>query len=346
MTRISVVVPTCNRLAPLRRLLAAVERQEHPLADIEVIVVADGCSDGTVAFLRSHAGPFCLRVIDQENRGPAAARNRGIALATGRIIVFIDDDVVPAPDCLAEHARAHAAGDAIAVLGPLLTPADHAMSPWVAYEQAMLEKQYRAMTEQVWTPTGRQFYTGNASVARRLLLAAGGFDERFRRAEDVELGYRLARLGVRFVFNPRARAYHYAARSFESWLASAYAYGRNDVVFCREGERWLLPAIRREFAGRHPLNRALARLCLDRPGLSRLTIAALAGIGRACHAAGLPRLSSAAHGALFNLRYYQGVCDGAGGRDRVLNGRIAAETGADAAPADADAGRSGRRDGQ
>jgi GT2 family glycosyltransferase len=95
----------------------------------------------------------------------------------------------------------------------------------------MLVKQYDAMERGDWAATARQFYTANASLARRHVLDAGGFDERFRRAEDVELAYRLADRGLRFVFARDAVVVHHPDRSFRAWLDIAGAYGRNDVVF-------------------------------------------------------------------------------------------------------------------
>ena len=119
------------------------------------------------------------------------------------------------------------------------------MTPWVRWEQEMLMKQYRAMLRGDWAATARQFYTGNASLRRSHILAAGGFDEGFRRAEDVELAYRLANKGLDFVFNMQAVGMHFAERSFRAWLDMAYAYGRNDVIFARDrNQKWLLSAVR------------------------------------------------------------------------------------------------------
>lgn len=315
---VSVIVPTYNRLAQLRRMLEAIGRQDLPLAKFEVVVIADGCTDGTDPYLQSLAGPLAVRAFAQENKGPAAARNRGIAEARSDLVVFLDDDVVPATDFLSEHLRTHAGRKGIAVIGPLLTPGDYHLSAWNAWEQAMLEKQYTALAEGKWTPTARQFFTGNASVARSHLIDVGGFDERYRRAEDVELGYRLAKRGIEFVFNPRARGYHYANRSFQSWLDIASAYGRHDAVFFRDGEQRRWQTVKEEFAGRHKLNQILVRGCLDRPRFSRLVSGMLRGLSVACHASGLERGSRAALSGLFNLRYYQGVCDEIGGRKRFL----------------------------
>jgi GT2 family glycosyltransferase len=317
---VSVVLPTFNRLPRLRRVLAGLERQSYPLDALEVIVVSDGSTDGTHDYLRSLATSLRLRLAVQENSGPAAARNLGVAQASGDIVLFIDDDVVPEPTLLAEHLRAHRQhGDNVVVLGPMLTPADFVMLPWVRWEQAMLAKQYTAMQAGRWEPSARQFYTGNCSLLRRHLLAVGGFDSTFRRAEDVELGYRLAAHGLRFVFNPRAIGYHYAERSFLSWLEIPYAYGRNDVVFARDKQqRWLLPTAQREFRERNPLVRLLVRVCLGRPGLGQRAQGALSCTAALSGDAQLAQLQQMAFSALFNLRYYEGMADELGGRERFM----------------------------
>jgi GT2 family glycosyltransferase len=252
-----------------------------------------------------------LRWFSQCNRGPAAARNAGIDKAVGDLIVFIDDDVVPDAELLAEHARAHCdANREVVVLGPLLTPGDFAMAPWVRWEQEMLMKQYKAMLRGEWQATARQFYTGNASLRRCHILTAGGFDENFRRAEDVELAYRLAALGLDFVFTMKAVGMHYAHRSYRSWLDAAYTYGRNDVIFARDRkQKWLLPTIRREFQDRNTMVRLLVRLCRERPWLASLMTHALKVTADAATLVHGGRVESAAYSGLFGLRYYTGLCD-------------------------------------
>ncbi len=129
------------------------------------------------------------------------------------------------------------------------------------------------------------------------------------------MAYRLEQLGVRFVFNDRAIGYHYVARSFDSWMATPYAYGRNDVIFTyQKGQDWLLPTVLQEYEERQALVRILTRLCLDRPRLSRISITAINWIARwaaSLHLSNLPRI---AYSGIFNLRYYQGVADELNGR--------------------------------
>ena len=320
MRTVSVIVPTYNRLKRLKQVLNALASQNYPRDCFEVVVISDGSTDGTHEYLGQHELPLNLTFAIQQNLGPAAARNNGIERATAEIVLFIDDDVVPSPTLIQEHVCTHReqSHDRI-VLGPMLTPSDFVMSPWVRWEQAMLGKQYQDMLSGKWTPTARQFYTGNTSLARRHLVAAGGFDTAFRRAEDVELAYRLDQLGLRYIFNASAIGYHYAERSFRSWIETPYAYGRNEVIFTRDRQQeWLLPAIMEEFHDRNPLVRLLVRLCLDRSGLSQTALALLKIAGQQSDRFGVERLVAITHSGMFNLRYYQGIADEMGGRDQFF----------------------------
>ncbi len=324
----SIIIPTYNRLGSLKRVLNGLEQQTGiDLSALEVIVVSDGSTDGTEAYLQTLETPLRLKPILQENAGAAAARNAGLFAASGDLIMFLDDDVMPTPYLLAEHIRTHQESTIpIAVLGPMLTPTDFEMAPWVQWEQAMLDKQYLAMNHGAWEPSARQFFTGNTSIARQQLLAQGGFDTQFKRAEDVELAYRLADAGIKFVFNENAVGYHYAERSFASWLNIPYAYGVNDVIFALTKEQpWLLTAIWREFYQRNLLIQALTRLCLDRVALSQAMINLLQKLAQTAQARGKPALSHKAYSGIFNLRYYQGVADELGGRfvffKKVINRR-------------------------
>jgi glycosyltransferase involved in cell wall biosynthesis len=322
MIETSVIIPTYNRLNRLEQVLKGLEQQNVPLEEFEVIVISDGSFDGTNEYLSTLTTPLHLKYICQSNMGPAMARNCGIAHATGDIILFIDDDVVPAAQLIYEHLSFHKQyGSTTVVLGPMLSPPDFQMSSWVRWEQAMLFKQYDDMTRGLWEPTGRQFYTGNTSLARQHLIDAGGFDQSIRRAEDVELAYRLADRGLSFVFNPSAVGYHYAERDFDTWISTPYTYGVNDVIFfTAKGQRWLLPAIRQEYNRRHLLTRALVQMTLDRRILSKAAIFGLKDLLLLSDQLQLHSISMWACSGIFNLRYFQGLADEIGGRDQFFSG--------------------------
>jgi glycosyltransferase involved in cell wall biosynthesis len=304
----SVVIPTYNRLGRLRRVITALEQQAYPSDAYEVIVISDGSTDGTDAYLEAFRSTMRLRWFPQANRGPAAARNAGIQKADGEFIVFIDDDLVPEPQLLGEHARSHreAARDVV-VLGPLLTPEGFEMAPWVRWEQEMLMKGYKALLRGDWPASARQFYTGNASLRRSHIQAAGGFDEGLRRAEDVELAYRLANDGLDFVFNIQAAGLHFAERSFRAWLDAAYTYGRNDVIFARDrNQKWLLSAVHQEFRDRHFFIRSLVRICRGRSGPTWIASSALKLAADAATLFRAGDIERFAYSGLFNLQYYTG----------------------------------------
>ncbi len=312
---ISVVIPTYNRLDRLRRVLAALAHQTSPREDREIVVVSDGSTDGTDAFLAEAARRNEVVFCSQPNQGPAAARNRGVERARADIVLFVDDDVIATPPLLERHLANHQReGPGAVVIGPMLTPPDFELAPWVRWEQDMLYKQYDAMERGEYGATFRQFYTGNASLARDQVLAVGGFDTRFRRAEDVELAYRLHEAGARFTFDPQAVGYHYADRSFRSWLQNAYDYGANDVVFAREhpGNR-ILEMVSREYGHRHALVRGVTRACLGRrrtAAAARQIFRGAATVAEAVHA---PAVARAALSGLYNLNYYEGMAEQLGG---------------------------------
>lgn len=322
MPKVSVVLPTYNRLAQLQQVLAGLEKQSYPFDKFEVIIVSDGSTDGTNDYLQQVAAQSVLNVrpVLQENQGPAAARNHGIQVARGELILFIDDDVVPVPTLIEAHVASHRRAEHdIVVMGPMHTPSEFNMKPWVRWEQAMLDKQYELWATSEWKSDARRFYTGNASVARQHLLDANGFDTNFRRSEDAELAYRLAEQGIEFVFNPEAVGYHYAERSFASWLQTPYMYGRNDVICARDkGHSWLLNAIGKEFNSRHSFTRWLARLCISRRPANRLAIIVLRVVAEIATWFGMKSISQLAYSGIFNLRHFQGVTDELGGRQQFF----------------------------
>ena len=326
---LSVVIPTYNRVDRLKRVLAALEKQTYPVTNYEVIVVSDGSIDDTNEYMQTVETSQRLIFIEQTNSGPATARNRGLERATGEIVLFIDDDVVPSPNLLAEHLRCHESyQEDIVVLGPMLTPPDFRMSSWIWWEQTMLVKQYTSMLTGKWKPTARQFYTGNSSVARRHLIEVGGFDPTFRRAEDLELAYRLADLGLDFVFNSEAIGHHYAERSFNSWLDIPYVYGRNDVIFTKQlNQGWILPNVFREFWQRHLLIQVLVYLNLDRPRLTRLIIGSMKSFVKWQDHTHHTKWTNLVCSCIFNYRYYQGVADELGGRHLFFQGVKKAKSG-------------------
>ena len=156
-------------------------------------------------------------------------------------------------------------------MGPLSSLPSYAQ-PWVAWEQAKIEAHYDAMNRGVYAPTYRQFWTGNASLAREHLLATGGFNPEFLRGEDVELGVRLHERGLGFRFNPRAIGFHHAERSLDSWSNAHASYGRLEIqIFGRLGQAELTDVLAGNLSRLHVATRLSLRACLGRTELHDAT---------------------------------------------------------------------------
>lgn len=324
--RFSIVTPTYRRAASLMRMLDALAAQDYPHALYEVVVVLDGDDDALIDLLRKRHDPYRLRPLVQPRSGPAAARNRGLAAAEEPYVLFVDDDVLPAPSLVRRHAESHQAGDAV-VIGPLLAASGTRPAPWTSWEWTTLLEQYAAMANGEWAPTPRQFYTGNASVRIDHLRAVGGFDPGFKRGEDVELAWRLHDRGLRFVFNPEAAAEHLAQRSFAAWVDAAHEYGRTDVMLERKRGGHGVPGwAPDEFNRRHRYTRLLARSVIAVPALwgpahQMGRLAALMS-----DAAGRKGNAHMVCSALFAVAYWRGVTTQLG-RQHVLR-TLAGATGA------------------
>jgi GT2 family glycosyltransferase len=230
--RVSVVIPTHDRRGPVMRLLRALRRLDPVPGGFEVVIVADGCADGTVEAVRKLDTAFPCAVLEQSASGPAAARNRGAAHATGDILLFLDDDVEPRPGVLRAHAEFHAQvtdGIAIGYLEPLVTAR--------GFFGVVLRGWWESMFEECRRPGHRYLYsdllTGHCSLERHAFERLGGFDATLRSHEDYELGYRAIAAGMNLRFVPDATAVHHETSELRKTLRRKIDDGVADVSLLR-----------------------------------------------------------------------------------------------------------------
>lgn len=217
---LTVVIATYNRCDTLKKAILAYQGQTELRAMREVLVVDDGSSDATSAMVGelSEKSVVPIRYLRQENKGPAAARNVGIRLATTDLILFTDDDIIPSTTLVAEHINWHREFPELsaAVLGYMAWSPEVNPTPfmkWYGTDGALLD--YSNLDGRTEIAEGH-FYTGNISLKTVFLRQNGGFDEDFKAAayEDIELGYRLRKAGMRLLYNYKALAYHEQFFSF------------------------------------------------------------------------------------------------------------------------------------
>jgi GT2 family glycosyltransferase len=275
---VSVVIPTRGRPAQLARCLAAIARQSLPASAFDVIVVDDASPVPIDTALARHL-PIRCEVLRVPPGGPAAARNRGVAHSTARVVAFTDDDCEPEPEwlerLLAELARTGAAG----VGGTVV----NALDDNIYAESSQLLVSF--LCDYYNRPPGARFFTSNnLAFDRAALLASGGFDERYRRAagEDRELCDRFASSGRPLACAPAAVVRHSHPLSFARFVRQHFTYGRGawsyrTSVAARNGR------VRVE---RLAFYRGLLAYPLTRHGLGGLPHVALLGLAQVANAGG------------------------------------------------------------
>jgi GT2 family glycosyltransferase len=314
---LSVIVPTHNRRNFLPGLLASLAVQTYPADRWELILVDDGSSDGTREYLELGNGgrPIRMTCLFQPQQGAAAARNAGARKAVGRGLLFLDDDMIAAPQLVAEHARYHRGAPDVVVIGHLSVPAA-GREPWSAWEDAQVAQHYATLDSGKILPGPRAFFSGNCSVSTPLFNSVLGYNTRLKRTEDVELGYRLQGAGARFHYAATADSLHLGQHAFDKWLRHARIYGESDVSLGWEhGHEELQTGVFQWFRERNPLIQRLVRLCRAWPTLETPLIQLMDRVGRVAYRLHARAVSNAAYSAIYNLAYWSALSD-ALGRDR------------------------------
>jgi len=236
--RITAILTTFNRAALLPRVLGALASQTLPREAFELIVVDDGSTDRTPDEVAERGGNLPLRYERQENRGLAAAKNRGIELARAPIVVFLDDDDVAAPDLLERHLLRHERHPEpeLAVLGYTDLAPEVAAAPLMRYVTEVGCQLFcypRLRHGEVYDYT--HFWGGRSSAKTAPLRASGGFDPMFRfGCEDIELGYRLKTDGLRVVHDRTARSTMIRTLSLEDLCRRSERQGESNWRFFRK----------------------------------------------------------------------------------------------------------------
>jgi GT2 family glycosyltransferase len=268
--QLSVVIPTHDRPQALRHTLAALAEQTLPRGSYELLVVDDGSREENREAVRRLREEFDFELVEKPQGGLASARNRGAAEAKGAILLFLDDDVIPTRDALAEHLASHEAeAEPVAVVGSLPYPEEVVMTSFLWYvERSGHYDLYKYPDKYEGGAPPMPPMNGNASISRALFEQVGRYDESFRQygSEDLELGYRLAQAGVRFVYNPRAVGFHNHTKDFPQFCVDMETAGESLIRVYRK-----YPAIRaakkidivEDPLARLPKNKRLAKIVME-----------------------------------------------------------------------------------
>jgi GT2 family glycosyltransferase len=225
----SIVIPTYNRPAQLAVCLQACARLDYPRNRFEVIAVDDGGTTPLDAVVARFHGVLTLKLLRQENAGPAAARNRGASEARGEFLAFTDDDCSPGPKWLQALAAQFVSSPDCAVGGQTLNALTYNL--YSTASQLLISylfSHYNAVPH-----AARFFPSSNLAFPTKWFHAIGGFDVTYSRAaaEDRELCDRWLHHGYRMIYVAEAVVYHAHDLTFRTFLRQHFHYGRGAFCF-------------------------------------------------------------------------------------------------------------------
>lgn len=234
---LSAIVSTYDRAELLRAMLESLCRQTLERDAFEVVLVDDGSQDATREVGLSFRSRLPLRYSYQRNAGLAAARNHGVFMARGEVLLFLDDDDLADPDLLEAHAERHRRAPEPEVgvlgftrLGPELVadPLMHFVTQVGCFLFSYPEIQDGDVLDFA------HFWGGRSSCKRSLLLDHGVFNPVFRfGCEDVELAWRLSKHGFKVVYDKSAASTMVRRLSFDEFCRRTERQGRSNLVFSR-----------------------------------------------------------------------------------------------------------------
>lgn len=227
--KVSVVVASYNADRTLKSCLESLRRLNYP--DYEVILVDDGSTDSTPQLARDAGNGARFSCIRHEtNCGLSAARNTGIAAATGEIIAFTDADCRADEDWLYRLVADFLSSRFAGMGGPNLLPPED--SPIAAAIMASPGGPAHVML----TDRQAEHVPGcNMAFYKWVMQEIGGFDPVFRKAgDDVDLCWRLQQAGYEIGFSPAAFVWHYRRSTVGAYLKQQQGYGQAEALLVRK----------------------------------------------------------------------------------------------------------------
>ncbi len=227
----SIIICTHNHLASLQDTLRALEKVRVPRSlEIELLLVENACTDETAEFIESVRLPnlFC-RPLHEPRKGQVRARNLGLSVAQGELIIFTDDDVHPSPDWLARLLPPLINGDCDALIGQIRL-APHLERPWMTRRL----RAFLSVTEGLEDGWLTEMIGANMAFHRRVLQRVPGFDEELGPGtlgfgDDSLFSWQLEQAGFRLGRAPLAVVEHHCDASRllrRHYLDSAKKHGQ------------------------------------------------------------------------------------------------------------------------
>jgi len=218
----SVIIPTYRRETSLQELLHHLTALDYDRDLFEVVVINDGGEAFPHGFSEESLDLLRVKFLRQQNRGPAAARNAGAAVAEGRRLVFIDDDCRPFPQWLSAYAERAAVSPEGLCGGRTINALDS--NAFSSASQLLMD--YLNLSYRPADHLGGFYPANNFCVARKSFVEIGGFNQNFRFGEDRELCYRWALSGRPFDYATEALVSHAHSLTLKTFVKLHFSYGQ------------------------------------------------------------------------------------------------------------------------
>ena len=229
---ISVVIPAYNCKRTLKPVISNLIDQSKPPDGMEIIVIDDGSTDGSRDWLKQKSSehPSLIKCFFQKNRGASASRNFGIESATGKVILFLDADIIPSSDLIQKHILFHRKHPQayIALRGKTVEIKHSRNNEWIRPHPGTFKTRGVTKNDLPWI----EFITNNISLKSQFLKDNRLlFNEIMFPGEDVEFGFRAKQCGLVIYFSDEAVGFHDHPLTLKNYLNKATMAGKSYALW-------------------------------------------------------------------------------------------------------------------
>ena len=226
---VSVVVPVLNGEETIGDCLSSLVRTDYPRERREIIVVDNGCTDGTAQIVEN----FSVRHLREGRRGVSHARNRGIVESRGDVLAFIDADCMVSTRWLQELVQPLSDDNVSATAGEI-----------VAYPPTTPAQRYVARRKPYWQEWVARapvpwFLLGNSAVRRGVFDQIGRFDPNLVGCNDIDFSFRFFAAGLRLEYRRTALVFHRHRATIGGLFTQQMRGGRGRALMCRRYSAYL-----------------------------------------------------------------------------------------------------------
>jgi glycosyltransferase involved in cell wall biosynthesis len=226
--KLTVFIPTYNGRAKVKQLLSRLQSQSD--AEFSVHVLIDGSTDETETL--QEIFPSC-KFHSYANSGRGAIRNRAMEVCKDGIILFLDHDMLPEKELIAQHKSFHASNENAILVGNGFRNPENATADFPAY-LVQSEKRWIDRHEPEFNVVKSDFvFTAcNLSMPLKIFAQINGFNTKLKDGEDFEFGMRALNQGIKVYYNRNVLAWHDDWPTLEQYIRrnSEYIAGKKALV--------------------------------------------------------------------------------------------------------------------